>query len=491
MISTSMLSAAHPDDAELVTASLVGDRDAFGQIVARYQALICSLAYSATGSVRQSEDVAQETFVNAWQNLGQLRETSKLRSWLCGIVRHRISRAIERNRREPSHAAESLDAAHEAAAPEPLPSDQAISREEQAILWRSLEQIPETYREPLILFYRENQSIERVALALELSEDAVKQRLSRGRKLLQDQVASFVEGALRQTTPGRVFTLSVLEVLPALALPASAATVGMAAARGVVAAKTAASVPFAGALVGPVIGILSGWLGYKVNVENAESPREREFLKRFFRLIWGLAALFCLGLSAFVYLAIARPLMHSLSLTVASIVLMAGYCVGVALLIVWVGQTQHRIRREESAKLPAGISPPGEALAHPGLRVSQPHCAAQSAAHPCLSGDCPRRKNATGGRLDRGRQHRLWGAVRLRRIRGRSGERRWRSGGVARDRRRHARGAFVRRCGAGWLGGRRCRGGLHGGGRQRAGLARRERRCRSGARFRNRGHGLC
>ena len=184
MTSPNMFSAAHLDDAELVTASLAGDRDAFGQIVARYQALICSLAYSATGSVRQSEDLAQETFLNAWQNLGQLRESAKLRSWLCGIVRHRISRTFERNRREPAHAAEALDVAHEVAAPEALPSDQAISREEQAIMWRSLEQIPETYREPLILFYRENQSIERVAAALELSEDAVKQRLSRGRKLL-------------------------------------------------------------------------------------------------------------------------------------------------------------------------------------------------------------------------------------------------------------------------------------------------------------------
>ena len=169
-----------------------------------------------------------------------------------------------------------------------------------------------------------------------------------------------MEGALRQTTPGRVFTLSVLEALPALALPASAATTGMTAARGIVAAKTAATGPLVGALVGPVIGILSGWLGYKVNLENAESPRERKFLEKAFQLIWGLAALFCLGLCAFIYFGIARPLTLSLSLTVASVVLMVGYCVGAALLIVWAGQTQRRIRREEAAKLPAGISPPAK-----------------------------------------------------------------------------------------------------------------------------------
>src|SRR5439155_4488210 len=136
------------DDPALVTATLAGDRDAFSQIVTRYQAMICSLAYNATGNVRQSEDLAQETFLAAWRDLGQLRETAKLRGWLCSIVRHQISRAFRRSVREPAHAAEPLDVAHELPAPEPPPSDQAISREEQAILWRSLEQIPEAYREP-------------------------------------------------------------------------------------------------------------------------------------------------------------------------------------------------------------------------------------------------------------------------------------------------------------------------------------------------------
>ena len=50
-------------------------------------------------------------------------------------------------------------AAPSLAAPEPGPLDQAISREEEAILWRQMEAIPETYREPLILFYRQHASI--------------------------------------------------------------------------------------------------------------------------------------------------------------------------------------------------------------------------------------------------------------------------------------------------------------------------------------------
>ena len=65
-------------DAKLVENSLRGDRDAFSQIVARYQSLVCSLAYSSTGSLTQSEDLAQETFAAAWKQLSGLREPEKL-----------------------------------------------------------------------------------------------------------------------------------------------------------------------------------------------------------------------------------------------------------------------------------------------------------------------------------------------------------------------------------------------------------------------------
>src|ERR1019366_8612407 len=106
---------------------------------------------------------------------------------------------------------------------EPSPPEQAISKEEEAILWRSLERIPEIYREPLVLFYREHQSIEAVAQNLELSEDTVKQRLSRGRKLLHEQVLAFIEGALERTKPGKSFTLGVIAALPLAVTTAKAA----------------------------------------------------------------------------------------------------------------------------------------------------------------------------------------------------------------------------------------------------------------------------
>ncbi|HEY5042598.1 MAG TPA: RNA polymerase sigma factor [Verrucomicrobiae bacterium] len=273
------MSVAATNDAELVNESLSGNRDAFGQIVSRYQSLICSLAFSATGSLSQSEDLAQETFVTAWKQLSDLREREKLRAWLCGIARNLINNSLRKQGREPSHRAGSLEEISEAPSPEPQPVEQTISNEEQAILWRSLERIPEIYREPLVLFYREHQSIETVAQNLELSEDTVKQRLSRGRKLLHEEVLAFVEGALEKTSPGKTFTLGVLAALSLTTNSAKAATVGVTAAKAGAATKTGATLGSAGGFL-PVLGSL--YFIFKSNLEYAKSPREREFMMWFF-----------------------------------------------------------------------------------------------------------------------------------------------------------------------------------------------------------------
>jgi RNA polymerase sigma factor (sigma-70 family) len=295
MMTIPTMSVAIQTDAELVGQTLSGNRDAFGQIVARYQSLVCSLAYSATGSLGQSEDLAQETFITAWKRLNHLRERDKLRAWLCGIARNRINNFLRREGREPNHQAESIEEITESHSPEPLPLEYTISKEEAGILWRSLERIPEIYREPLILFYREHQSIEAVAAHLDLSEDAVKQRLSRGRKLLQEQVLAFVEGALERTNPGKVFTIGVLAVLPlSLATSAKAAAIGATAAKGGLLAKSAAVTGILSLVFNPVLILFGNYAGYRMNLAAACSEAERQRI----RDIYWNAILVALGVFA-------------------------------------------------------------------------------------------------------------------------------------------------------------------------------------------------
>jgi RNA polymerase sigma factor (sigma-70 family) len=273
---------AAKSDAELVKWSRSGDRSAFATIVKRYQRLVCSITYNATGSLSLSEDLAQETFLAAWKQLPELREPARLRAWLCAIARFLVGKEFRKMGREPAHAAEALDAIEEPESAEASPALQAVSREEEAILWRALERIPDTYREPLILFYREEKSIERVAAELELSEDAVKQRLSRGRKLLHEGVVAFVEGTLSRTAPGQRFSNAVLAMLPAV--PAATVGVGVAG-KGAAMAKSGSMAAWLAPLT-PFVGVFAGMMVNWIAVRSAPTARERRFQGFWLSCFW-------------------------------------------------------------------------------------------------------------------------------------------------------------------------------------------------------------
>jgi RNA polymerase sigma factor (sigma-70 family) len=357
MITIEAMQTTELNDADLVAGSLAGNREAFRQIVERYQTLISSAAYCATGNVTQSEDLAQQTFVSAWKQLAELREPAKLRPWLCSITRFLISKEFRRLRREPAHAAESLEAVDEWIAPEPLPPDQVISDEEKAILWRSLERIPEIYREPLVLFYREHQSIEAVSHDLDLTEDAVKQRLSRGRKLLQEQFLAFVAGALKQTTPGKTFTLGVMASLPLLVVTAKAAAVTTTATKSGSVAKAATGAGMLSAfltggamllfsLVG-VFGFFGRWLGRKMGRARQQSSVGRKRIIQFWRT---LAVGFCLLIPAmFVPSWVVH--VHPWIFTAESWSLTAFYWFVAAAWFIWLWQRRQDSRRQEVEKL--------------------------------------------------------------------------------------------------------------------------------------------
>ncbi len=298
--SESMSSLEVTSDADLVAASLAGDRTAFGRIVERYQRLLCSLAYSATGQMSQSEDLAQDAFIDAWRQLSALREPEKLRSWLCGILRHKVGRLRRADGKEPVRQAETLEDAGELMSVEMPVADLAMQQEEQAILWSALERVPELYREPLVLYYREHRSVEHVAVALDLTEDAVKQRLARGRKILQEQVLAFVEGALVRSTPGRVFTIAVLAAIPEIATPAKAAGIGVAAVHGGMLAKSTGIA----ALLASCSGVVSTAMALRANLDQARTPRERRTVVKvtlgIFFGVWGfLLAWYLLRAAAF------------------------------------------------------------------------------------------------------------------------------------------------------------------------------------------------
>jgi len=334
------------DDARLVALGLQGHRDAFGELVARYQSLVCALAYCACGNISQSQDLAQEAFIIAWRKLGDLKEPAKFKSWLFGIVRNLNHSAFRQQGRNPLAGAEPLDESLTAPVAGSNPAGQAISKEEEGILWRSLERIPECYREPLVLFYREHQSTERVAATLNLSEEAARQRLSRGRKLLQEQVLAFVEGALAQTGPGRVFTLGVVAALPAMAISAKASTLG-AAAKGGAAVKGAGMAGLLGGVSAALFTFLGMWLQFRGAWKMLRTDQERKIFKKFYigiaAAVVTFVAITCILQSYGSALMKVNPALFA-GLTIG---LILGYCVLTACLAGWF---YRRVRKLNSSR---------------------------------------------------------------------------------------------------------------------------------------------
>ena len=140
-------------DVELVHAARRGDKRAFVEIVARHQALVCGIALGILGDFAASEDAAQEAFLTAWRKFHDLREPERLRAWLAQITRNA---ALGHLRRTRGH--DPLENAPMLVDESPAPDEAAANEEEATLVRKSLAKLPEMYRLPLILFYREGQS---------------------------------------------------------------------------------------------------------------------------------------------------------------------------------------------------------------------------------------------------------------------------------------------------------------------------------------------
>jgi RNA polymerase sigma factor (sigma-70 family) len=256
------MNAHASDNSQLVALSLGSDHDAFREIVNRYQNLIGALALSACGNVAKSEDLTQETFLVAWQRLKELQEPANLKTWLCGIVRN-LARNAARKRN-----------------PIPLPGA-ATKRAEEAVMEQALCALPEKYREPLVLFYREEESIQNVAEALELSHEAVRQRLSRGRNILRDQMEATIGRTLRRTKPTSALTVAIMAALPGFAPQAQAAIVAGSAAKTVpLVGKSICSFSLLGSLASPVISLALMPFMARAAERAGKSPHEKRYLVR-------------------------------------------------------------------------------------------------------------------------------------------------------------------------------------------------------------------
>ena len=201
-----------------------GDQTAFGAIVASTQNLVSSVALAIVHDVRASEDIAQEAYVQTWQKLDQLKRNQSFLPWLRQITRHCAYQWLEREKHNHQSRQESLEPEFESLVDDSLPDEKLNQAQREKILAAAMAKLPDESRDIVVLYYREQQSAEHVAKLLDLEPATVRQRLSRARKTLAEDLLKRVGKAALLTAPSLSATAILSSVAMFAAPPAAAAT---------------------------------------------------------------------------------------------------------------------------------------------------------------------------------------------------------------------------------------------------------------------------
>lgn len=170
-------------DEECVACLQQGDKDAFSELVRRYQGRIHRYVLRMIGCPDDALDITQDTFVNAYRHLGCWQPQALFRTWLFRIASNAATDYLRRNKLwncvpidELSHSLDTgIDLEQE--------YDAAVRC---AAMIKLIEELPPLFRQALLLRELEGMSYAEIAQALELNEGTVKSRISRARSSLMD-----------------------------------------------------------------------------------------------------------------------------------------------------------------------------------------------------------------------------------------------------------------------------------------------------------------
>lgn len=184
-------------ETEFIERLRQGDPDAFDVMVNRYSGDIYSLLCRMTEDGEEAADLTQETFLSSIKSIASFRGDSGLRTWLFRIaINHARNRFRWWNRRQRSHSV-SLDAtdgeseiplSERIASDELGPERETLRRERERAVVTELGNIPDNYRDVIILCDIEGFSYEEIAETLDLNIGTVKSRLARGRDELRKRL---------------------------------------------------------------------------------------------------------------------------------------------------------------------------------------------------------------------------------------------------------------------------------------------------------------
>jgi RNA polymerase sigma-70 factor (ECF subfamily) len=158
-----------------------GGKVSIQQLVEAHYQVLYRFAYRLCGSAAEAEDLTQETFCQAQNKLAQLRDLACAKAWLFSILRNAYLHRLRTTKRQQSLSPEALAEIPERL-PDPLPEIDADQ------LQQALQELPQDFRLPLLLFYFDDFSYRQIAEQLELPLGTVMSRLARAKAHLRGRL---------------------------------------------------------------------------------------------------------------------------------------------------------------------------------------------------------------------------------------------------------------------------------------------------------------
>lgn len=197
-------------DAELLRRAKAGDLEAFETLVTRHERRVYTVARRITGHAQDAEDVTQQTFLSAVENLDGFREEASFSTWLLRIATHAALKILRKRKglpavsleqnTEPQEGYDSLPHPEYIADWRESPERLVLKNETARLLEEALAQLDDKHRLVFLLRDAQGLSVKETAEALELTEANVKVRLLRARLQLREQLTQALGDPARRVT---------------------------------------------------------------------------------------------------------------------------------------------------------------------------------------------------------------------------------------------------------------------------------------------------
>ena len=187
-------------DAVLMLRVKRGDRAAFAELVEKYRQPLFNFVFRTLRDETETEDVAQNTFLQVWKSRARYERTAKFSTWLFTIARNLCLNEIRRRSRHPAESLEETHAEHDDQPSRQyedkkvfLPTENVLHGELAKKIEEALDELPENQRTAILLCRQDEVSYEEIAEILNSSLSATKSLIHRGRETLKEKLKPYLQ----------------------------------------------------------------------------------------------------------------------------------------------------------------------------------------------------------------------------------------------------------------------------------------------------------